>query len=67
MRIATANSTYPKGGVSFSADSLVIAESFVLRRNINGKNPALRVAAFQDQIQIFKLKIYSFLHTVFLC
>ena len=45
MRIATANSTYPKGGVSFSADSLVIAESFVLRRNINGKNPALRVAA----------------------
>ena len=45
MRIATANSTYPKGGASFSADSLVIAESFVLRRNINGKNPALRVAA----------------------
>jgi len=45
MKIATANSTYPKGGVSFSADSLVIAESFVLRRNINGKNPALRVAA----------------------
>ena len=51
MRIATANSTYPKGGVSFSADSLVIAESFVLRRNINGKNPALRVAAKRQAVK----------------
>jgi hypothetical protein len=29
--------------------------------------PPLREAAFQDQIQIFKHKIYLFLHTEFLC
>jgi len=47
------NSTYPKGGVSFSADTFVQAESSVLRMKFCGKNPALRVAAFQDQKQIF--------------
>ena len=41
----TANSTYPKGGVSCSKDSFVVAESLVLRMNICGKSPALRVAA----------------------
>jgi len=39
------NSTYPKGGVSFSADTFVQAESSVLRMKFCGKNPALRVAA----------------------
>jgi hypothetical protein len=39
------NSTYPKGGVSCSADSFVVAESLVLRMKFGGKNPALRVAA----------------------
>ena len=39
------NSTYPKGGVSCSKDSFVVAESLVLRMNICGKSPALRVAA----------------------
>jgi hypothetical protein len=39
------NSTYPKGGVSFSKDSFVVAESSVLRMKFRGKNPALRVAA----------------------
>jgi hypothetical protein len=39
------NSTYPKGGVSCSADSFVVAESSVLRMKFSGKNPALRVAA----------------------
>ena len=34
------NSTFAIGGVSLSADSFVVAESFVLRMNINGKNPA---------------------------
>jgi len=38
------NSTYAIGGVSFYADSFVVAESFVLRININGKRPALRQA-----------------------
>jgi hypothetical protein len=41
----TANSTYPKGGVSCSADTFVQAESSVLRMKFSGKNPALRVAA----------------------
>ena len=41
----TANSTYPKGGVSCSADTFVVAESSVLRMKFSGKSPALRVAA----------------------
>lgn len=45
MRIAAANSTYPKGGVSCSTDTFVVAESSVLRMRFIGKNPALRVAA----------------------
>jgi hypothetical protein len=43
-----ANSTYPKGGGSCFADSFVGIENSVLRINFSGKNPALRVAAFQD-------------------
>jgi hypothetical protein len=39
------NSTFAIGGVSCSADSLVVAESFVLRINICGKNPAHRKSA----------------------
>ncbi len=41
----TANSTYPKGGVSYSAKSFVVAECSILRMNSSAKNPALRVAA----------------------
>ena len=44
-RRASYNSTYPKGGVSCSADTFVVAESSVLRMKFSGKNPALRVAA----------------------
>ena len=43
--ITTANSTFAIGGVSCSADSFVVAESFVLRINISGKNPAYRKSA----------------------
>lgn len=39
-RMPAYNSTFAIGGVSCSADSLVVAESFVLRINISGKNPA---------------------------
>ncbi|MCB0536455.1 MAG: hypothetical protein KDE33_02905 [Bacteroidetes bacterium] len=39
------NSTFAIGGVSCSADSLVVAESFVLHINISGKNPAHRKSA----------------------
>jgi len=39
------NSTFAIGGVSSSADSLEVAESFVLRINFGGKNPAHRKSA----------------------
>lgn len=44
-RKTTANSTFAVGGVSCYAVSLVIAESFALRMNINGKNPTQRKSA----------------------
>jgi len=44
-RRPTANSTYPKGGISCSADTFVGIESSVLRMKFSGKSPALRVAA----------------------
>ena len=44
-KITAGNNTYPKGGVSCSTDSFVVAESSVLRMKFSGKNPALRVAA----------------------
>jgi hypothetical protein len=47
-RKAAYNSTFAIGGVSCSADSLVVAESFVLRIKFSGKNPAHRKSAFQD-------------------
>lgn len=45
MRSTATNSTYPKGGISCSADSFVGAESSVLRMKFSAINPALRVAA----------------------
>ena len=44
-RITAANSTFAIGGVSCSADSLVVAESFVHRIKFSGKNPAHRKSA----------------------
>jgi hypothetical protein len=41
----TANSTFAIGGVSCSADSFVVAESFVLRINIGAEKPAHRKCA----------------------
>ncbi len=41
----TANSTYPKGGVSCSKDSFVVNGSLVFQIKFCGKNSALRVAA----------------------
>ena len=43
-RITGCNNTYPKGGVSCSADTFVQADSSVLRMKFSAKNPALRVA-----------------------
>jgi len=39
------NSTYPKGGVSYSKDSLVVNQTLVFQTKFCGKSPALRVAA----------------------
>ena len=44
-RATSANSTFAIGGVSCSADSFVVAESFVLRIKFSGKNPAHRKSA----------------------
>jgi hypothetical protein len=41
----TDNSRFAIGRVSCSADSLVVAESFVLRIKFSGKNPAHRKSA----------------------
>lgn len=41
----TANSTYPKGGVSCFKDSLVLIQTLVYQIKFCGKSPALRVAA----------------------
>jgi len=44
-RTTTANSTYPKGGVSYSKDCFVGNPTFVFQIKFWGKTPALRVAA----------------------
>ena len=47
--MAAANSTFAIGGVLFSADSVVVAESLYLRRNICGEMPAHRKCAKRYQ------------------
>jgi hypothetical protein len=42
---ATANSSYPKGGISCSKDSFVGNQTLVFQIKFCGKGPALRVAA----------------------
>ena len=44
-RTPAPNSTYPKGGVSFSKDSFVVNQTLVFQIKFCGKSPALRVAA----------------------
>jgi len=46
----TANSTYPKGGVSCSKDSFVGSENLVFQIKFCGKSPALRVAANRQTV-----------------
>jgi hypothetical protein len=40
-----ANSTYPKGGVSYSQDNFVVNQTLFFQIMFCGKSPALRVAA----------------------
>ena len=49
-RRAAHNSTYPKGGVSCSKDSLVGNGSSVFQIKFCGKSPALRVAAKRQTV-----------------
>ncbi len=44
-RMAAYNSTFAIGGVTCSADSLVVAESSVFRINFCGEKPAYRQSA----------------------
>ncbi len=53
----TANSTYPKGGVSCSKDSFVVNHTLVFQIKFCGKSPALRVAA-KRYIDFFLAKKY---------
>ncbi len=48
---AAANSTFAIGGVSSSADSFVVVESFVLRMNICGKKTAHRKSAKRQDVK----------------
>jgi hypothetical protein len=41
----TANSTYPKGGVSSSKDSFVVNQTLDFQIKFCGKSPALQVVA----------------------
>jgi hypothetical protein len=58
-RTTAGNSTYPKGGVSCSKDSLVVNQTFVFQIKFSGKSPALRVAAkryvscFNKQLSVY--------------
>jgi len=51
VKSRTANSTLPKGGVSFTKDSFVVNGSLVFQIKCcgNSKSPALRVAAKRYQ------------------
>ena len=51
-RTPAPNSTYPKGGDSYSKDSFVVNQTLVFQIKFCGKSPALRVAANRyDQVQ----------------
>ncbi len=53
------NSTFAIGGVSCSADSFVVTESFVYRINICGKNPAHRKAKNHNQQLLTQQLFYN--------
>ena len=62
-RKPAANITFAIGGVSCSADSLAVAESFVLRIKFSGINPAHRKSAnrYRQPYDSANLKQLSFL------
>ena len=50
-RTPSTNSTFAIGAVSCSLDSLMVAESFVLRIKFSGKNPAHRKSAKRQAVK----------------
>jgi len=64
----TANSTYPKGGVSCSKDSFVVNQTLVFQIKFCGKNPALRVAAkrYMPFLKKSEKKIFTYQKLVYL-
>lgn len=46
----TANSTYPKGGVSCSKDNFVVYQTLVFQIKFCGKTPALRVVSGRQTV-----------------
>jgi len=44
-KITAYNSTYPKGGISYSNDRFVVNGGLGFQIKFSGKSPALRVAA----------------------
>jgi len=66
----TANSTYPKGGVSCFKDNFVVNQTFVFQIKFCGESPALRVAAkryvlpSQKKSTLNLLKFYTSYRTI---
>jgi hypothetical protein len=52
IKIAQLLHTFAIGGVPCSADTFVVAKSFVLRINISGKNPAHRQSALTLAVSV---------------
>ncbi|TAF77399.1 MAG: hypothetical protein EAZ53_02685 [Bacteroidetes bacterium] len=50
-RTPAPNSTYPKGGVSCSKDSLVVNQSLVFQIKFCGRNPPLRQAPNRQAVK----------------
>ncbi len=50
-KLAAYNSTYPKGGVSYSKDSFVVNGTLVFQIKFCGKSPALRKSANRQPVQ----------------
>ncbi len=68
-RKTTHNSTYPKGGVSYSKDSLVVNQTLVFQIKFCGKSPALRVVAKRDgshNINFMKRKFFYWVIVFFI-
>ncbi len=65
-KATTHNSSYPKGGVSYSKDSLVVNQTLVFQIKFCGKIPALRVAAKRQAVKKLTFKKISDFFVVYI-